>query len=87
LTVGGCGYFRISTVQPFLNDGRLHRVTDAPEFSHSAYAVYAGCSDSEVIHQVRHGLICVAAARDMPGFTGLIESRPLRRSSSDTAQR
>jgi len=41
LTVGGTGYFRIGTANPFLADGRLHRVKDAPEFSHSAYAVYA----------------------------------------------
>jgi molybdate transport repressor ModE-like protein len=67
LTVGGCGYFRVGTVQPFLRDGRLYRVTDAPEFSHSAYAVYAGHGDSDVIHRVRQGLKTVAhGARTRP---------------------
>jgi DNA-binding transcriptional LysR family regulator len=75
LTVGGCGYFRDSTAQPFLDQGRLHRVKNAPEFSHSAYAVYAGRSNSDVINQVRHGLKSVAASRNKPSFPGAIESR------------
>jgi hypothetical protein len=39
-------------------------VKDAPEFSHSAYAVYAERSDNDVIHRVRQGLKQVATARD-----------------------
>jgi molybdate transport repressor ModE-like protein len=64
LTVGGCGYFRVGTTRTFLEDGRLKRVKDAPEFSHSAYAVYAERSDNDVIHRVRQGLKQVATARD-----------------------
>jgi hypothetical protein len=84
LTVGGCGYFRVGTAQPFLSDGRLHRVRDAPEFSHSAYAVYAGRSDSDVINQVRHGLKSVAAAsRDMPGRSNLVVSADPNQNTHD----
>lgn len=46
LSVGGAGYFRIGPAQPFLASGRLRRVKDAPEFSHSAYAVYAAQHDN-----------------------------------------
>jgi molybdate transport repressor ModE-like protein len=67
LTVGGGGYFRLGTAQPFLKEGRLSRVKDAPEFSHSAYAVYAERSDNDVIHRVRQELRSVVAIREMPG--------------------
>lgn len=68
LTVGGCGYFRLGTAQPFLQGGRLRRVADAPEFSHSAYAVYAERGDSDVIDRVRQGLKQVARAPERPGL-------------------
>jgi DNA-binding transcriptional LysR family regulator len=75
LTVGGSGYFRLGTAEPFLTDGRLKCVTDAPEFSHSAYAVYAERSDNDVIHRVRQGLKSVAAIREMPGMAVPIAPR------------
>lgn len=75
LSVGGCGYFRLGTAQPFLNDGRLRRVADAPEFSHSAYAVYTERSDNEAVHQVRRGLKHVAANEDMASLPILIAPR------------
>jgi DNA-binding transcriptional LysR family regulator len=75
LTVGGCGYFRLGTAQPFLDDGRLRRIADAPEFSHSAYAVYAERGDSDVIDRVRQGLKQVAAARERPGLPKPIAPR------------
>jgi molybdate transport repressor ModE-like protein len=78
LTVGGCGYFRLGTAQPFLKEGRVRRVKDAPEFSHSAYAVYAERSDSDVIHQARQGLKNIAAARETPGLSAPIAPRGLR---------
>jgi len=61
LTVGGAGYFRAGIARPFLDDGRLHRVDDAPEFSHSAYAVYTQQRDNETLARVRGGLRVVAA--------------------------
>jgi len=46
LTVGGSGYFRMSAIRDKLEDGTLHRVSDAPEFSHSIYLIHA---EQEVI--------------------------------------
>ncbi|OUL96350.1 LysR family transcriptional regulator [Paraburkholderia hospita] len=66
LSVGGSGYFRIGTAQPFLADGRLHLVKGAPEFSWSAYIVYAGRQEGHVIDRVRHGLRAVATAYNDP---------------------
>ncbi|SKD06322.1 LysR family transcriptional regulator [Paraburkholderia hospita] len=66
LSVGGSGYFRIGTAQPFLADGRLHLVKGAPEFSWSAYIVYARRQEGHVIDRVRHGLRAVATAYNEP---------------------
>ena len=76
LTVGGCGYFRKGTARPFLADGRLHRVDGAPEFSHSAYALYTDRSDQDLINRVRNGLRIIAARNDRPGLSDGIGSRP-----------
>jgi DNA-binding transcriptional LysR family regulator len=76
LTVGGSGYFRIGTVNPFLADGHLRQVSGTPEFSYSAYVVYATRRDGEVINRVRNGLRAVAASRERPGLANIIESRP-----------
>lgn len=75
LTVGGCGYFRLGTARPFIEDGRLRQVEGAPEFSYSAYAVYAERSDNDVLHRVREGLKQVAARREMPGLPEPIAPR------------
>lgn len=37
---GGSGYFRTRAVQPYLADGRLQHVPEAPEFSFPVYLVY-----------------------------------------------
>jgi LysR family transcriptional regulator, flagellar master operon regulator len=76
LTVGGSGYFRIGTVNQFLAEGRLRRVNGTPEFSYSAYAVYATRHDGDVINRVRDGLRAVAARRERPGLANVIGSRP-----------
>lgn len=60
LAVGGCGYFRIGTVRPYLDDGRVHRVADAPEFSHAAHVVHARRDDGALMNRVRNGLREVA---------------------------
>lgn len=54
LTVGGSGYFRLGTVQANLGRGELHRVPDAPEFSHSIYLVHAE-QDIPDLSTVREG--------------------------------
>jgi DNA-binding transcriptional LysR family regulator len=71
LTAGGSGYFRIGTVNPFLADGRLRRVAGTPEFSHSAYAVYATRRDLKVINRVLDGLKTVAAGHERPGLANI----------------
>lgn len=40
LTVGGSGYFRMGAVFTNLEQGKLRRVLQAPEFSHSIYLVH-----------------------------------------------
>ncbi len=77
LSVGGAGYFRLNTVQPFLDQGLLCRVAAAPEFSHSAYAVYAQQRDDPTLQLARSGLRHVAEHGAKPGLTAPIAARPL----------
>lgn len=77
LSVGGAGYFRIGTAQPFLDSGRLNLVKGAPEFSHSACAVYAEQRENETLSRVRTGLRLIAAADDKPQLNLAVESRPV----------
>jgi LysR family transcriptional regulator, flagellar master operon regulator len=75
LSVGGAGYFRAGTAQPFIADGRLHRVKDSPEFAHSAYVVYATQRDSATLDRVRHAMRTVAACTDRSGLNHTIGAR------------
>ena len=61
LEVGGASYFRIGSAQPYLDAGLLYRVRDAPEFSHSAYAVYAAQRDNPTLDRAR---ACLSAAAE-----------------------
>lgn len=61
LARGGSGYFRMTAVQPYLDDGRLALVPDSPEFSYSAYAVHSTRADESVMARVRRGLRAAAA--------------------------
>jgi DNA-binding transcriptional LysR family regulator len=56
MAVGGAGYFRLGSVRSHLAQGRLRRVADAPEFSHSVYVVYAARHDRELIDVIRASL-------------------------------
>lgn len=38
LQIGGCGYFRTRAVEPYIAQGRLFRITNAPPISYSLYA-------------------------------------------------
>lgn len=62
LAVGGAGYFRQNVVQPLIEQGRLHRVPDAPEFLYPAYAVYAATGDMATLSPALAGLRAVALA-------------------------
>lgn len=61
LQAGGTGYFRLRAVQSYLDNGQLHRVHDAPEFSYPAYAVYGTNADETVLRPALEGLHAVAA--------------------------
>ena len=55
LEAGGTGYFRMGAVRSYLENGRLHRVHDAPEFSYPGYAVYGTNGDEAVLRPARKG--------------------------------
>ncbi len=61
LEAGGSGYFRARAVRPYVKSGRLQLVRGAPEFSHSAYAVYGANADETVLGPALKGLHVVAA--------------------------
>jgi DNA-binding transcriptional LysR family regulator len=61
LEMGGSGYFRRGFVKPYLDDGRLVQVSDAPEFSYSAYVVHSVKADETAMTQLRVGLRHAAA--------------------------
>jgi DNA-binding transcriptional LysR family regulator len=62
LEAGGMGYFRMRAVQSYLENGQLHRVHDAPEFSYPAYAVCGTNADETLLRPALEGLRAVATA-------------------------
>jgi DNA-binding transcriptional LysR family regulator len=60
LSRGGSGYFRMAAVRPYLAEGRLMIVADAPEFPYSAYAVHSAQADESITARVRRGLRAAA---------------------------
>jgi LysR family transcriptional regulator, flagellar master operon regulator len=62
LARGGSGYFRLTAIRPFLEDGRMVLVPDSPEFSYSAYAVHSANADESMMGRVRRGLRAAAEA-------------------------
>lgn len=76
-SVGGSGYFRASAVQPLLDRRQLFRVADAPEFSHSIFAVHAARTNDEGLSLARAGLRALVA--NTPGAAaggGLVHTAP-----------
>jgi DNA-binding transcriptional LysR family regulator len=49
LAAGGSGYFRMHAIQPHLDAGELHLVSDAPRFSYPVYAVYSANADEAAL--------------------------------------
>ena len=62
LATGGFGYFRLNTVQPYLEEGHLHLVKGAAAIAYPAYAVYSAGANTEVLTSALAGLRHVAAA-------------------------
>ncbi|MCF3631141.1 LysR family transcriptional regulator [Thalassospiraceae bacterium LMO-SO8] len=61
LQFGGSGYFPIRLVQPYLQDGQLHRLLDAPTFPLPAYLVYSRDADTHLLEPALDGIRRVAA--------------------------
>ena len=61
LQFGGSGYFPIRLVQPYLQDGQLHRLPDAPTFPLPAYLVYSSDADRRLLEPALDGIRRVAA--------------------------
>ena len=58
---GGSGYFPIRLVRPYLENGHLHLVRDAPEFRHPAYVVYPAKGEDDLIDMALAGMRRIAA--------------------------
>ena len=59
---GGSGYFPLRLARPHLENGRLTRLTEAPEFSLQAYAVFPTEGDRDLLGKALSGIRHVAAA-------------------------
>jgi len=62
LLEGGSGYFRMHTVQPYLESGELHLVPGAPRFSFPVYALHPANIDAEALEAALSVLRAVSAA-------------------------
>jgi len=62
LTYGGSGYFPQRLVRPYIEDGRLWRVSDSPQFRLPAWMVFPHDSDSATLKQALDGLRELARA-------------------------
>lgn len=66
LTSGGAGYFRRRVVQPYLDQGRLHEVSEAPRFPYPIYAVFARSRPAALVDKALAGLRAAALSADRP---------------------
>jgi LysR family transcriptional regulator, flagellar master operon regulator len=63
LLEGGSGYFRMHTVQPFLESGELHLVPGAPHFSFPVYTLHASNADAATLGPALTVLRAVSTAK------------------------
>jgi DNA-binding transcriptional LysR family regulator len=63
LLEGGSGYFRMTTVRPYLQSGKLHLVPGAPHFSFPVYAVHSLNVDVNTLDAALTVLRAVSSAR------------------------
>lgn len=50
LSEGGSGYFRMNSVQPHLESGKLHLVPGAPHFAYPVYALHSANIDVDTLN-------------------------------------
>jgi LysR family transcriptional regulator, flagellar master operon regulator len=67
IETGGCSYFRLSVVRPYLDAGQLYLVPDAPEFGHSVHLVYSTQHETELIQRMREGFRTVSTRHHAAG--------------------
>ena len=80
---GGTGYFRLSAVRHYLEDGRLHRVPGAPEFSYSMHMVHSSRVERNLIDLVRRGF---RSAPALPSTSAARPGAPIEAVSSAAAR-
>lgn len=73
---GGTGYFRLDVVREHLENGRLRRVPDMPEFLYPAYAAYAIDADSKLVNPALAGFRKVACPTNASAKSRKPTSRP-----------
>jgi DNA-binding transcriptional LysR family regulator len=56
LANGGSCFLPIRMAQPLIDEGRLFKVSEGPEFVHPAYMVFPREAESEVLRQAVEGL-------------------------------
>jgi DNA-binding transcriptional LysR family regulator len=78
---GGSGYFPIRLVRPYLENGHLHLVQDAPEFRHPAYVVYPAKGEDDLIDMAVAGMRRIAAREAEIDASGADRNWPERTSS------
>ncbi len=61
LSEGGSGYFRMNTVRPYLQSGKLHLVPGAPQFSFPVYALHPVSVDVNTLNSALTVLRTVAS--------------------------
>jgi DNA-binding transcriptional LysR family regulator len=61
LSEGGCGYFRMHAVAPYIASGRLHIVPGMPQFDYPIYAVYSSTADDSLLSPALAGLRAVSS--------------------------
>jgi len=72
LSVGGAGYFRLSSIQPYVAAGRLHLVPEMPMFSYPVYAVQSTIiADRAVSDAALAGLHAIAGDKMEPSHGSL----------------
>jgi DNA-binding transcriptional LysR family regulator len=63
IEAGGAGYFRLSAIRPYLEQGKLFRVAAAPEFAYSVHMVYSSRIEQGLVDLVRRGFLTSAATQ------------------------